>query len=91
MAKNSYHVIPKSNGEWSVKKTGAERATGNFPTKKGAITIAKDLVTKSGGGELIIHEKDGRVSKRNSFANDPNPPKDNKRNGVGSNHHSIKG
>jgi len=78
MAKKSYHVIAKSNGEWSVKRTGAERATGNFPTKKGAITTARDLVTKSGGGELIIHERDGRVSKRDSYGNDPSLPKDNK-------------
>jgi small subunit ribosomal protein S6 len=71
MAKKTYHVIAKSNGEWSVKRNGAERATGNFSTKKGAITTARDLVTKSGGGELIIHEKDGRVSERNSFGSYP--------------------
>ncbi len=91
MAKKSYHVIAKSNGEWSVKRTGAERATGNFSTKKGAITTARELVTKSGGGELIIHEKDGRVSKRNSYSSDPNPSKDNGRSRVGSNSRSVKG
>ena len=90
MAKKSYHVIPKSNGEWSVKRTGAERATGNFPTKKGAVATARELVTKS-GGELIIHEKDGRVSERNSFGNDPNPPRDSKRSGVSSSPRSVKG
>jgi len=78
MAKNSYHVIAKSNGEWSVKRNGADRATGNFPTKKGAVTTARDLVTKSGGGELIIHGKDGRVSQRDSYGSDQNPHKDNR-------------
>jgi hypothetical protein len=91
MAKNSYHVIAKSNGEWSVKRTGAERALRNFPTKKGAVTTARELVTKSGGGEIIIHEKDGRVSKRDSFSNDPNPPESNERSCVGSNPRLVKG
>ncbi len=91
MAKKSYHVIAKSNGEWSVKRAGAERATGNFSTKKGAITTARALVTKSGGGELIIHEKDGRVSKRDSYDNDRNSPEHNKRFFVENNPRSVKG
>ena len=79
MAKKSYHVIAKSNGEWSVKRNGADRATGNFPTKKGAVATARTLVTKSGGGELIIHGKDGRVSQRDSYESDPNPHNGNRR------------
>lgn len=91
MAKKSYHVIAKSNGEWSVKKAGAVRVSENFPTKKEAVTSAKKRVITSGGGELIIHEKDGRVSKRDSYGNDPKPPKDNGRSCVGSNPRSVKG
>lgn len=76
MTKKSYHVIAKSDGHWSVKKTGAERASGNFSTKAAAVTSAKKLVTKDGGGELIVHGKDGRVNRRDSYGIDPNPPKD---------------
>lgn len=89
MEKKSYHVIPKSNGEWSVKRTGAERATGNYASKKTAVTNAKKLVLKS-GGELIIHEKDGRIKERDSYGNDPKPPKDSG-SCVGSNPRSVKG
>ena len=64
MAKTSYHVIARSNGEWSVKRTGATRVSKTFPTKDAAITNAKRLVVSSGGGEVIIHTKDGRVSER---------------------------
>ncbi len=91
MAKKSYHVIAKSNGEWSVKKTGAERSSGNFSTKRAAITSARRLVTKDGGGELIVHGKDGTVSRRDSYGNDPNPSKDSERGCVGSNPRSVKG
>ena len=83
MAKKSYHVIAKSDGSWNVKRTGAERASGKFSTKKEAVTTAKKLVTKDGGGELIIHGKDGRVSRRDSYGSDPNPPKDNERSRIG--------
>lgn len=79
MSKKSYHVIAKSSGEWSVKRAGADRATGNYASKKTAVTTARELVSKSGGGELIIHEKDGRVSRRDSYGNDPNPKKDSER------------
>ncbi|MEO8073601.1 MAG: DUF2188 domain-containing protein [Acidobacteriota bacterium] len=91
MAKKSYHVIAKSDGQWSVKRTGADRVTGNFPTKTRAVTTARELVTKSGGGELIIHERDGRVSKRDSYGNDPTPPKDSRRDCGGSNPRLVKG
>jgi hypothetical protein len=90
MAKNSYHIIAKSNGAWSVKRTGAERASGNYPTKAAAVTNAKRLVTKDGGGELIIHGKDGRVSSRSSFGNDPKPLGDNKRSCVNGSSRSVK-
>jgi hypothetical protein len=90
MAKNSYHVIVKSDGKWNVIKTGAERASGSFSTKKEAVTTARELVTKSGGGELIIHKKDGRVSKRDSYGNEPIPPKVNGRNSAGTSSRSIK-
>lgn len=73
MESKSYHVIAKSGGRWSVIRTGAERVSGNFSTKKEAVEAAKRLVTTSGGGELIIHESDGRVSTRGSVGNGSTP------------------
>lgn len=75
MAKNSYHVIAKSDGKWSVKKTGAARASRNFSTKSEAIRVAANTLKRSGGGELIVHGKDGTVRSRDSYGNDPIPPK----------------
>lgn len=70
MAKSTYHVIARSDGSWSVVRTGAERASGNYSTKKEAVSTAKRLVTSS-GGELIVHTRDGRVSKRDTFGHVP--------------------
>lgn len=88
MTKKSYHVIAKSDGRWSVKRAGAERVSGNYSSKRTAVVTAKKMV--SGGGELIIHEKDGRVSRRDSYVNDPFPSKDNGRSSIGGNPRSIK-
>ena len=84
MEKNSYHVIAKSNGKWSVVKAGAERASGNFPTKSEAVKGAAGLLKKSGGGELIVHKTDGRVSSRNSYGNGADLPENAGTNGNGS-------
>ena len=76
MAKKSYHVIAKPKGGWAVKKTGATRATRTFATKAEAIKCGR-VISRSQSSELIIHGKDGRISQRNSYNNDPNPMSDN--------------
>lgn len=75
MAKKSYHVIVSPDGGWNVKRTGAKRASGHFSTKAEAVREARTILKKS-GGELIIHNTDGRISSRDSYGKDPNPPKD---------------
>jgi hypothetical protein len=68
MAGTKYHVIARSKGNWSVLRSDASRVTRTFSTKEAAINNARKLVASSGGGELVIHTKDGRVSARNDIA-----------------------
>ena len=91
MTKASYHVIAKNNGKWNVKRTGAERASSSFTTKAAAERQAKAMLNRSGGGEVIIHGKDGRVSRRDSYGVDPASPRDIVRSDVGFNSRSPKG
>ena len=74
MAKKSNHVVPSSVG-WSVKKSGAVRASKIFDTKFKAIEYGREI-SKSEKTELYIHKKNGMIQDRNSYGNDPNPPKD---------------
>lgn len=53
-----------------MKKAGAERISGKYPTKKDAVTNATRLVKAAGGGELIVHASDGRVVKRTPLGGD---------------------
>lgn len=76
MAKKSNHVVPSSSG-WAVKKSGSERASKTFGTKEKAINYGREL-SKNEKTELYIHKRNGMIQNKNSYGNDPNPPKDKK-------------
>lgn len=76
MAKKSNHVVPSSSG-WSVKKSGAMKASKTFETKGKAIEFGREL-SKNEKTELYIHKKNGMIESKDSYGNDSNPPKDGK-------------
>jgi Uncharacterized protein conserved in bacteria (DUF2188) len=69
VSKPGQHVVPY-NGKWSVRRGGAERASGVYLTEKEAIARATEIA-KSQKTELYIHGKDGRIMERNSYGRDP--------------------
>lgn len=71
---NTRHVIPNSEGGWDSKKGGAERASKHFDTKKAAEDYSREL-SKREKSELVIHNKDGKIARKDSHGNDPHPPK----------------
>ncbi len=73
MAKPGKHVMP-SGGKWSVRTTGAKRATAVFDTQKEALEKGRELA-KAARTELYVHGADGRIRERSSYGNDPYPPK----------------
>jgi len=76
MSKKSNHVVPsKKDGGWAVKKAGAVRASKKFGTKSEAVKYAREL-SRSEHSELYIHRQDGTIQDRNSYGNDPFPPRD---------------
>lgn len=73
MGKNQ-HVTPKDD-MWQVIGAGNERATKLFNTQAEATKYAKEIAINQ-GSELIVHGRDGRIRSKDSFGNDPCPPKD---------------
>lgn len=73
MGKNQ-HFTPHPGGGWQVKGAGNTRATVRTETQSQAISIAKQIA-KSQQSELFVHRQDGRIRERNSYGNDPFPPK----------------
>lgn len=78
MARNERHVVPNADGGWDVKAPGASRASARETTQQAAIDRARQIVGNSGGGEVVIHGKDGRVRDSDTVrpGHDPNPPRD---------------
>ena len=76
----NYHVIKNKAGDWVAKKAGSERVSGSFEHQKQAEKAAKEFASNSGGGEVRIHGRDGRIRDSDTVApaRDPNPPKDKK-------------
>ncbi len=73
MGKNQY-VVPTENG-WGVKGENNEKFTKKFEKKVDAVDYAKNIA-KNQQSELTILKKNGQIQNKNSYGNDPNPPKD---------------
>lgn len=73
MSKKNQHVVPHGD-DWAVKGAGNERATSLHNTQKEAIDAARGIA-RNQESELVIHRKDGRIRDKDSYGNDPFPPK----------------
>lgn len=68
------HVTPHG-GQWQVKRENAVRATKTFDTQKEAIVYGRNIA-KHQKSELVIHDRHGRIRDKDSYGNDPCPPRD---------------
>ena len=75
MAGKNQHVTPHPDGGWQVKGAGIEKATARTDTQAEAINIAKEIA-KNQQSEVVIHKKQGRIRDKDSYGNDPFPPKE---------------
>lgn len=73
MSGKDQHVVPHADG-WAVKGAGNEKATAVCNTQIEAIDRARSIAQNQ-RSELLIHGRDGRIRARDSFGNDPFPPK----------------
>jgi len=69
--------VVKHDDGWAVKAGDAKRASAVTPTQKEAISRAKEIVAKAGGGEVSIHGRDGKVRDADTVkpGNDPRSSK----------------
>ena len=75
MGKNQ-HVVKRPDG-WAVLGAGNQRDTSIKPTQKEAIERATEIA-KNQRSEVVIHGRDSRIRDKDSFGNDPMPPRDKK-------------
>jgi hypothetical protein len=79
-SRNRRIVSPNPDGGWDVKAPNAGRASAHTDTQAQAIARAKEIVANTGGGEVTIQGRDGRIRDSDTVppGNDPNPPRDTK-------------
>lgn len=80
MTSNHLHVVPNPDGGCDVRAPGAQRSSGHSDTQADAISRAREIVHNAGGGEVVIHNRQGQIRDSDTIApgNDPNPPRDTK-------------
>ena len=73
MGKNQ-HITPHPDGGWQVKGAGNSRATVRTDTQIEAINIGRGIA-RNQGSELVIHGTNGQIRAKDSYGNDPFPPR----------------
>jgi hypothetical protein len=63
----SVHVVPAGD-EWAVEEGGLELSL--YPTQAEAVKAARVEAIRT-KAELVVHGRDGRIERKNSFGNDP--------------------
>lgn len=73
MGKNQW-VSPR-DGKWAVHGEGNQRDTKVFDTQKAAADYAKNIAINQ-KSEVIIQGRNGQIRSKDSYGNDPCPPRD---------------
>jgi len=73
MAGKNQHVVKREEG-WAVRGEGNSRDTSHHSTQEEAAAVAREIARKQ-KSEVLIHVRDGRIRERDSYGNDPFPPK----------------
>ena len=74
MSKN-YHVTHNQEGGWKVIGEGNTKPTRILSTKQEAIEYGRKIAINH-SSELVIHGLNGKIQDKDSYGNDPIPPKD---------------
>lgn len=72
MGKNQ-HVVPHKNG-WAVKGAGNRKATSIHRTQEAARKAARSIAINQ-KSEVVIHRPNGQIRDKDSYGNDPFPPR----------------
>lgn len=75
MANKDYHVVPQHGNGWTVRQSGSKSTLGSFRTQADAARAGRTYAQQS-RSELVIHRPNGQIRQKDSYGNDPCPPKD---------------
>ena len=64
------HVVSNPQGGWDVRQASAKRASAHYEKKADAVSRAREI-SRNQGTELVVHNKDGKIGKKDSHGGDP--------------------
>lgn len=75
-ASRNVHIVPSQSGGWDVVASDPLRGSQHAESQAAAIDCARKLIRRIGGGELVVHGRDGgiRDSDRIRVSKDPKTP-----------------
>ena len=75
MSRKNQWVVPVNGGDqWGVRGEGNDRLTSVHDTQQQAIDRARDIAINQ-QSEMLIQGRNGQIRERNSYGDDPFPPK----------------
>ena len=70
-SKPAIHTLPATTKDgWVNRREGSDQNLDRHRTKAEAQAAGRELARRD-GTEHIVHTRDGRISQRNSYGNDP--------------------
>lgn len=72
MTKN-VHIVPHDDS-WAVRIEGNERVSSTHATQHEAEIVGRDRARRD-HVEILIHSENGQIRDRDSYGNDPFPPR----------------
>ncbi len=67
------HTVKHGDG-WANRRAGASKVSKTFDTKADAEGAGRSTAKRE-KTEHIVHKRDGTIGRRNSYGNDPYPPR----------------
>jgi hypothetical protein len=77
MGRKDVHTVPDTGGKGWVNKVGGE-VESRHRTKENAVQRGREIARER-QAEHAIHNRDGKIGEKNSYGDDPNPPRDKNR------------
>ncbi|MBD3238090.1 MAG: DUF2188 domain-containing protein [Candidatus Moranbacteria bacterium] len=71
---NNVHIIPHL-GKWAIKIENQKTISSTHETQAEAISQGK-IIAQKNSSELVIHSRQGKIRDKDSYGNDPFPPRD---------------
>jgi hypothetical protein len=66
-----YHVTPREDDRWNIRKEGGNRPSAVVDNKDSAVERAREIAKNLSWSQVVIHNKDGKIAQEFSYGGPP--------------------